>query len=95
MPSLTALARQARLAPQDVEWLHALVSDWQLLADLSFADLVLWVNVVCGFGWVSLGVPGNGALRYLVQFGPLAGVPRRAGSHWAYLRQTAGAGAAG
>jgi two-component system, sensor histidine kinase PdtaS len=25
-----------------VEWLHALVSDWQLLADLSFADLVLW-----------------------------------------------------
>ena len=27
----------------DLEWLHALVSDWQLLADLSFADLVLWV----------------------------------------------------
>ncbi len=28
--------------PGDIEWLHALVSDWQLLADLSFADLVLW-----------------------------------------------------
>ncbi len=27
----------------DLEWLHALVSDWQLLADLSFADLVLWL----------------------------------------------------
>jgi two-component sensor histidine kinase len=27
----------------DLEWIHALVSDWQLLADLSFADLVLWV----------------------------------------------------
>ncbi|WP_460601171.1 sensor histidine kinase [Flexivirga lutea] len=25
------------------DWLHLLVSDWQLLADLSFADLVLWV----------------------------------------------------
>ena len=25
-----------------MDWLHALVSDWQLLADLSFADLVLW-----------------------------------------------------
>ena len=26
-----------------MEWLHSLVSDWQLLADLSFADLILWV----------------------------------------------------
>jgi two-component system, sensor histidine kinase PdtaS len=53
MPSLTALARQARLAPQDVEWLHALVSDWQLLADLSFADLVLWAQLPDG-GWIAL-----------------------------------------
>jgi two-component sensor histidine kinase len=42
MPTLSALARQARLTASDVDWLHALVSDWQLLADLSFADLVLW-----------------------------------------------------
>ena len=27
----------------ELEWLHSLVSDWQLLADLSFADLILWV----------------------------------------------------
>jgi len=27
----------------DREWLHLLVGDWQLIADLSFADLVLWV----------------------------------------------------
>ncbi|WGW10677.1 histidine kinase N-terminal domain-containing protein [Saxibacter everestensis] len=27
----------------DAEWLHLLVGDWQLIADLSFADLVLWV----------------------------------------------------
>jgi two-component sensor histidine kinase len=27
----------------DVEWLHLLVGDWQLLADLAFADIVLWV----------------------------------------------------
>jgi len=44
-PTLSALARQARLAPSDVDWLHALVSDWQLLADLSFADLVLWARL--------------------------------------------------
>jgi two-component system, sensor histidine kinase PdtaS len=53
MPSLTALARQARLAPRDVEWLHALVSDWQLLADLSFADLVLWAQLP-DEGWIAL-----------------------------------------
>jgi two-component sensor histidine kinase len=45
MPTMSALARQARLAPSDVDWLHALVSDWQLLADLSFADLVLWARL--------------------------------------------------
>jgi two-component sensor histidine kinase len=53
MPTLTGLARQARLAARDVEWLHALVSDWQLLADLSFADLVLWAELPDG-GWIAL-----------------------------------------
>ena len=38
----------------DVEWLHALVSDWQLLADLSFADLVLRAPLRAGAGWVAL-----------------------------------------
>ncbi len=44
MPTLSDLVRrQTDLDQRDLEWLHALVSDWQLLADLSFADLVLWV----------------------------------------------------
>lgn len=30
---------------EDIEWIHLLVGDWQLIADLSFADLVLWVPV--------------------------------------------------
>jgi two-component sensor histidine kinase len=34
---------QAELGPEDVDWLHLLLGDWQLLADLSFADLVLWL----------------------------------------------------
>jgi two-component system, sensor histidine kinase PdtaS len=34
---------QADLSPEDVDWLHLLLGDWQLLADLSFADLVLWL----------------------------------------------------
>ena len=55
MLTLTNLAlRQAGLAESDVEWLHALVSDWQLLADLSFADLVLWAPLQDGSGWVAL-----------------------------------------
>ena len=44
MPTLTDLVRDhTDLTDTDLEWLHALVSDWQLLADLSFADLLLWV----------------------------------------------------
>lgn len=32
------------LEPMESEWLHLLAGDWQLVADLSFADLVLWVR---------------------------------------------------
>ena len=44
MPSLDDIARsQTTLSAPDVAWLHALVADWQLIADLSFSDLVLWL----------------------------------------------------
>jgi len=33
------------LEPVDVEHLHRLAGDWQLISDLSFADLLLWVPV--------------------------------------------------
>lgn len=48
----------------DVEWLHQLVGDWQLLADLSFADLVLWVRA--GDGWLSVAHvrPTTGATAF-------------------------------
>jgi two-component sensor histidine kinase len=42
VPTLTHLAGRAGISGADLELLHALISDWQLLADLSFADLVLW-----------------------------------------------------
>ncbi|WP_347350237.1 histidine kinase N-terminal domain-containing protein [Intrasporangium sp.] len=51
MATLSELLRgRTTLAGPDVEWLHLLVGDWQLIADLSFADLVLWVRPVDG-GW--------------------------------------------
>ena len=34
---------QGRSTDADVEWLHRLAGDGQLLADLAFADIVIWV----------------------------------------------------
>ncbi|BAL92517.1 putative two-component system sensor kinase [Actinoplanes missouriensis 431] len=33
------------LSPADIDHLHRLAGDWQLLSDLSFADLLLWVPI--------------------------------------------------
>ena len=38
-----ALRDKVEFAPADLDWLHQLVGDWQLVADMSMADLVLWV----------------------------------------------------
>lgn len=55
MPTLSDLAvRHTALDEGDIEWLHALVSDWQLLADLSFADLILWTPLLSGQGWLAV-----------------------------------------
>ena len=36
------------LSADDVDHLHRLAGDWQLLSDLSFADLLLWVQIADG-----------------------------------------------
>jgi two-component system, sensor histidine kinase PdtaS len=52
VPSLNDVARaHTDLTDADLDWLHALVADWQLLADLSFADLVLWLPARDGSGY--------------------------------------------
>ena len=52
MPSLKALARaHTDLSREDVEWLSLLLADWQIIADLSFADLVLWLPARDGSGY--------------------------------------------
>jgi two-component sensor histidine kinase len=54
VPTLNDLARSSTdLGEADIEWLHSLVSDWQLLADLSFADLILWALASRG-GWLAV-----------------------------------------
>ena len=37
------ISGRTALAPDHVHRLHELTADWQMLADLSFADLILWV----------------------------------------------------
>ncbi|WP_432925877.1 sensor histidine kinase [Microbispora sp. CA-135349] len=55
MPTLSDLvSRHTALDPSDLDWIHSLVSDWQLLADLSFADLILWVPGQGGTRWVAV-----------------------------------------
>jgi two-component system, sensor histidine kinase PdtaS len=55
VPTLTELARRhTALGEEELAWLHALVADWQLVADLSFADLILWVPDRSGGGYVAL-----------------------------------------
>lgn len=44
MPDLVDVVRRhTDMAAADLDWLHLLVGEWQLIADLSFADLLLWV----------------------------------------------------
>ena len=44
MASLTELVRQhTDLDDADLAWLQLIMADWQIIADLSFADLVLWL----------------------------------------------------
>ena len=43
MASLEELTAKSTLSADDVGRLRAIISEWQLLADLSFADLLLWV----------------------------------------------------
>ena len=37
------LKKQGVASTADIEWLNQLTADWQLVADLVFADLVLWI----------------------------------------------------
>jgi two-component sensor histidine kinase len=63
VPTLNNLVtRHTALGPADVEWLHLLVGDWQIVSDLAFADLVLWVPTHSGdYLAVAQARPSTGA----------------------------------
>jgi two-component sensor histidine kinase/PAS domain-containing protein len=61
------LARDLTALDQaDLEWLHLIVADWQMVADLSFADLVLWVPTADETRYVALAQmrPNTGPTSY-------------------------------
>ena len=70
MSTLSELVQaQGRFSDADIEWLHLLVGDWQLLADLAFADIVLWVpSEDAGFVAVSHARPSSSATLFYRDF---------------------------
>jgi two-component sensor histidine kinase/PAS domain-containing protein len=67
MPSMNDLVRaHTTLDARDLEWLHLILADWQMLADLSFADLVLWVPTADETRYVAVAQmrPNTGPTSY-------------------------------
>lgn len=68
MAALTDLVRaRTDLDDEDVAWLQLLLADWQIIADLSFADLVLWLPDREGTGlWAGAQMrPTTGPTAYV------------------------------
>ena len=68
VPFLTDLVRRhTDLDEQDVAWFQLLLADWQIIADLSFADLVLWLPDREGSGfWAGAQMrPTTGPTAYV------------------------------
>ncbi|MDR2380591.1 MAG: PAS domain-containing sensor histidine kinase [Bifidobacteriaceae bacterium] len=66
MSSFASIAeRTSDLAPEDQEWIRRLTAEWQIVADLAFADLVMWLPTTTGsFVAAALRRPGTGSTIY-------------------------------
>src|SRR5262245_47536018 len=68
MPTLDDVLRHhTALSDTDLAWLHRLLADWQIIADLSFADLILWLPDAEGRGfWAGAQMrPTTGPTAYV------------------------------
>ncbi len=81
---MTTLAEALRdltsLGEGEVEWLHFVIGDWQLVADLSFSDLVMWVPSARG-EWRAVAHvrPNTGPMVFAEDIVGLASAP---GHRW-------------
>jgi two-component sensor histidine kinase/PAS domain-containing protein len=66
VPSFASIADLgADLTAEDWEWIRRLTSEWQVVADLGFADLVAWAPTTSGsFVAAALRRPGTGSTIY-------------------------------
>ena len=63
------MVAQGRPTEADIDWLHLLVADGQLIADLAFADIVLWVPTTEGsFIAVAHSRPSSAATLFYRDF---------------------------
>ena len=63
------MVAQGRPTEADIDWLHLLVADGQLIADLAFADIVLWVPTTAGsFIAVAHSRPSSAATLFYRDF---------------------------
>ena len=67
LPSTELVRSHTDLDADDVAWLQLLQADWQIIADLSFADLVLWLPDREGKGFWAAGQmrPTTGPTAYV------------------------------
>src|SRR5919199_5292315 len=70
MPTMSELVTaHGRSSTEDLTWLHALLGDLQLLADLAFADIVLWTPSADGsFVAVAHARPSSAATLFYRDF---------------------------
>src|ERR671928_1114029 len=70
MPTMSELVTaHTRSSEEDLNWLHALLGDLQLLADLAFADIVLWTPSADGsFVAVAHARPSSAATLFYRDF---------------------------
>ena len=63
------MVAQGRPTEADIDWLHLLVADGQLIADLAFADIVLWIPTTEGsFIAVAHSRPSSAATLFYRDF---------------------------
>ena len=78
MFTVRELAKQnGKASHADIEWLNQLTADWQLIADMIFADLVLWVPSKDG-GFIAMAHarPSSAATLF---YRDISGQPAQAG----------------
>lgn len=72
--SLTeTLERSGAYGPGDIEWLHLLTNEWQIIADTGYCDLMLWApdsETTGGFLSLSQALPAETSFISLAQIRP-------------------------